>query len=61
MTKTYNVTWSETVQYESTINLDVPDDISNDELEDLIYEHMYEGIICTDVPHGNENVQYSEV
>lgn len=27
----------------------------------VIYEHMYEGITCTDVPHGNENVQYSEV
>lgn len=53
MTKTYHVTWSETVQYESTINLDVPDDISNDELEDLIYEHMYEGITRTDVPYGS--------
>lgn len=61
MTKTYHVTWSETVQYQSEINLDVPDDISADTLEDQIVDHMYEGITCTEVPHGNENICYSEV
>ena len=58
MTKAYRVTWTETTHYTAEIEVEVSNESS---LEDVIADHMYEGITAIDAPKGCENLHFEEI